>query len=680
MRHNVNARSLFIGVVVLVLFALCVIRLFSLQIVNGENFRKVSEQKLFMSMTVKAPRGNILDRYGKVLASNRMGYSVQVRQSDLSKEEFAIMLDNLVSLLEKQGVEITDQLPITMTEPYSFTYTGTPEEIAEKEVALKKKLNFDENLTAEEVVDKLVEVYGISTQEDQLTQRKLAGLIYDMKIRGFSMSNPYTIASDVSPNVVAVVKENNSELEGVEVVEEPIRIYPNGSMAAHILGNVGVIYQEEYEKLKDQDYSMDAIIGKEGVELAFEQYLRGKDGIRGFEQTISGLNDVVTSIPAEPGNNVILTIDSELQKVMESKLEETIQSIAASGGEGTGGDCNAGSAVCIDVRNGEILAMASYPAYDPTQYNKKYNELVQNPANPLWNRAISGAYEPGSTFKMLTAIAALEEGVTTPEEQILDEGVYKYYPDYQPQCMVWKYGRTHGLVNTSLALQESCNYYFFEVGRRLGIDKIEEYGKRFGLAQLTGIEIGGEVKGSLSSRIETEKNGGIWYPGNTLQAAIGQGNTLITPLQLANYVATIANGGTRYKPHLLKSVKAHDDGTVIAEGKAEVVETISMQPQNWAAVMEGMERVTEEGSASNVFKDFFVKVGGKTGTAELSKGSNNGVFVAFAPFDNPEIALAVVIEHGTAGNRAAPVAKAVFEQYFQTKEIVDRYETNILNQ
>ena len=666
MYYNRQSRLLFLILIFIVMFFGCAIKLFNLQVVNGEELRKVSEDKLYMSMSIKAPRGDIVDRYGKKFATNKTGYSLQIEKTSATKKEFAEMVFNLIKLLEKE-IEFTDQLPVTYDKPFKFTIDRN----SEKE--WKKKYGLDVNLTAEETVLKLADIYEVSEYYTNEEKRRVCGLIFDMRLRGFSIYNPYTIAEDVSANVVAVVKENSDLLNGAKIVESSVRVYPNGTLAAHTLGSVGVIYQEEYEKLKDKNYSMDAIIGKQGVELAFEDYLKGTDGIKGFEQTIDGLSDVVTSMPAEKGDNVYLTIDYRVQNAMEKSLEQTIKNIQQSVS-----DCNAGSAVCIDVNSGEILGIASYPSYVPSEYNKKYNELIKNPANPVWNRAIGGAYEPGSTFKMVTGIGALEEGIIGPYDTILDEGVYKYYNDYRPQCMEWKYGKTHGYVDIAKALEKSCNYYFFDVGRLLGIEKLIEYERKFGFGEKTGIEIGGEVSGVIASPEYRKKMGGTWNPGDILQASIGQSDNLITPIQLANYVATIANGGTLYQPHLLKYVKDSETGDIIKEQKPVVKSEIKLKTETVDAIKRGMRRVADEGTASSVFSDFFIEVAGKTGTAEVSRGSNNGIFVAFAPYDNPQIAIAVVIEHGTGGYLAAPVAKAVFEEYFGEKVIDDLYEVKKL--
>ena len=671
---NKQLRAFFIIIAVTAMFCLCAVRLVNLQIINGENLRKVSEDKLFLSMKIEAPRGDILDRYGNVLATNRMGYSVVVEKGELSQIEIVASLNTLLNVAGDM-LEITDPLPISNTQPFEFVFIGdTDEDKKEAEIKWKKEYKIDEDFDAARTVERLCEIYNIDLKVDTERKRRLAGIVYDMKRRGFSIYNPYVVSEDVSAEVVAKVKENSLKLSGITVKEKPVREYPGGTLASHILGNVGVIYQEEYEALKDNNYSMDAMIGKQGIELTCEQYLKGDDGLQGFEQTVQGLTDVIISSPAKHGNNVFLTLDKSLQEIMEKSLEGTIKQISQSVS-----DCNAGSAVCIDVNNGDILAMASYPTYVPSEYNKKYNELIKNPGNPVWNRAIGGAYEPGSTFKMVTAIAATEEGIIKPDELILDEGKYKYYKDYQPECMEWKHGKTHGYVDVVTALQESCNYYFFDVGRRLGIDKLVEYEKKFGLGQKTGIEIGGEVSGTIASPKSKEKRGENWNPGDTLQASIGQSDNLFTPIQLAHYVSTIANGGTRYKPHLIKSVKDYNDGSVIKENKPVITGKIDIDSDNLTAVQKGMEKVAQEGTASSVFEDFFIDIAGKTGTAEVSRGSNNGIFVAYAPAKNPQIAIAIVIEHGTGGYLAAPIAKAVFEEYFTDKEIVDLYTLNTLN-
>lgn len=673
MFYNRGMRNVIIIAVTVTMLLLCVLRLFSLQIVNGESYRKTSEDKLYLSTKISAPRGNILDRYGNILVTNRTGYSLKVTKKDLKNKEIYSYVYKLLKFINSD-ITISDSLPITASKPYDFKFSGDDKTVGKNKRQWLKNNGFKENLTAEQVLDELAKKYKVENDYNEKYERAMLGIIYDMEQRGFSVYNPYLLSSDVSAEVIAKVKENNSKFPCIEVVEEPVRSYPNGTLAAHILGNVGVIYAEEYEKLKKENYGMDAIIGKQGAELAFEKYLKGDDGAKGAEQTTDGLGKEEVTKKVKHGNNVFLTIDIELQKVMEQSLKETIESIAS----GAAPDCKAGSAVCVDVNNGDILAMTSYPGYTPSEYNIKYDELLKDEANPIWNRAIGGAYEPGSTFKMVTAIAALGEGVVKATDTIYDKGIYDYYSDYKPQCMEYRYGISHGYVDVVKALQESCNYYFYDVGRRLTIQKLDKYAEKFGFGQYANIEIAGEVTGQIASPENKNKRGEIWNPGDTLQAAIGQSDTLITPLQLANYVATIANGGTRYQAHLLKSVKDYDTGNVIKTVDPIVVDTVKINPDDLKAVKQGMRKVAEEGTASITFKEFNIPIAGKTGTAEVPKGSSNGLFVAYAPADNPQIAIAIVIEHGFGGSRAAPVAKAVFEKYFEHGEISDKREINTL--
>ncbi len=654
---------------------LCVLKLFQLQIIEGKRYREEAEQKKYLTMTVEAPRGEILDRYGNVLVGNRTCFSVQIKPSGLSSDERADVIARVIRLIDKEGGTVRDSLPITKEAPFSFTMTGKGAKKRLKE--WKAEYGIDPNATAQEAILFLADKYDVKPGLSLDLKRKTVGVIYEIRLRGYSEENPYTIASDVSMNTVAIVKENNWEYPSIVVAQEQIRYYPNQELAAHILGNVGLIYQEEYEKLKDEGYSMDAIIGKQGIEYTYESDLRGFDGMRSVARMSGEGEQIVESREPIPGNEVLLTLDVEVQSVMEKTLKATIESAQQSGYT----DCNAGSAVCLDVNSGEILAITSYPGFNPAEYNAKYEEFLNNPANPLWNRALAGTYSPGSTFKPLTAIAALEEDKIEADDLIEDKGKYTYYKDYQPSCLEWRNtGEGHGYVNTALALQDSCNYYFFEVGRRLGIDSLADYAKRFGLGQITGIEIGGEAEGLVASREAREANDGIWYAGDTLQAAIGQSDNLFTPIQMANYTATIANGGTRYRPHLLKVVKKTGTGEILRQTSIEVVDKIDISDENLNAVKNGMKKVTEEGTAKSAFKDFEIAVGGKTGTAEVLNGSSNGIFIAFAPFDKPEIAIAIVLDHGGHGSTAAPIARAVFETYFENQKVSDTYEPHMLLQ
>ena len=416
---------------------------------------------------------------------------------------------------------------------------------------------------------------------------------------------------------------------------------------------------------------MNAIIGKEGLEKSLEEWLKPTSGTRTVKvDQISGsiVSDEITTAPL-PGADCYLTLDIGLQAVLEQALEDTILNLRA-GNPATdkGTDAAGAAAVVMDVNTGEILAMASYPTYSLITFSQDWAELSQSTLSPYLNRAISGTYAPGSTFKMVSAIAALEEGIVTPTEKIKDEGVYRYYaPNYTPACWIWNSrGRTHGDLTASDALKYSCNYYFYEVGRLTGIETLNLYAKQFGLGQKTGVELTNEKSGILAGRESREARGGSWYGGDTIQAAIGQSDNLFTPLQLCSYIATLANGGTRYQPHLLKEVRDYTGSQVLSDGNSAVLDRLTISQETLDAVYAGMLGVTtEDGTASSIFANYPIKVAGKTGSAEVGNGSANGVFVAFAPYDDPQIAICVVGEHAGSGGNVAPVAKEAMNYWFR---------------
>lgn len=691
-------RYFIISIFVVIIGLIFIYRLLQLQIVHGQEYKDQSERRLLKSVAIKPPRGEIFDRYGRPLATNRMGFSVQIHKTDISQQKFNDILLNVIKIIETNGDSYVDTLPISLSSPFEFKFSDADEAIRkQKEQKWKKNKKLDENLTAAQVIEKLRERYKISNEYSEAEIRKVVGVRYEMSTRGFGANTPFTIATDVSRNTVMQIEERHLDLPGINIITEPIRYYVNGELAAHILGRVGIIYEEEYKELKDKGYGMNDILGKEGMEKILEKYLKGKDGRRSIEQNVEGkLTQVLSNTPPVPGNNAMLTIDVELQKVAEQSLRNTIEIIRENAKKeiqkdpskrNIGEDANSGAVVAMDVNTGAILALASYPTYDPARFNENYRQLSTDPLKPMFNRAISGAYPPASTFKMLTAVAALEEGIITPETRIKDEGVYTYYQKDGPICWLYqrKYGyRTHGYENVSDALRDSCNYFFYDVGRRLTIEKLYKYGKKFGLGEYTGIELQGESKGIFAGpeykKLVSKEQ---WWPGETLSASIGQMH-IFTPIQLASYVSTLANGGKRYKAHLIKRVKTYDEGRVILEKEPEIISEVKIKPRNLQAVLEGMRSVTQEdGTASHVFKDFPIQVAGKTGTAELGagQGSNNGVFVGFAPYDNPKIAVVVLIEHGKSGGNTAPVARDIFAAYLGlNREIDNDFPTNQLVQ
>lgn len=671
--------------VIFVVAAAILCRLFYLQAVMGEQYLAMSTRKFTTSVVDKAPRGEIFDRNGKTLVSNRIGYSLQVQKTDMSNDDFNKMLIKILDILAESGVGFEDTFPITgYGEEFAFVdENGDSSTDDEKEAWFeKRKKNLKSDMTAYEVVEYYSKnVYGISDDMSDADKRRIIGVRYEADlVGGFSLTTPFVIASDIDMNVVTKIKERQREFDGVIVTNDYIRNYNQGTLAAHILGRVGKIYAEEYEELKDKGYSYNDLIGKQGVELIAEEYLHGIDGTRNLEQNVNGnIVKLADDVPAKAGDYVVLTIDSELQRAAENSLAENINKIRANGGslsQKKGADCNAGAAVVLDIKNGDILAMASYPTFDLANFNRDYEQLSQNKDKPMWNRALSGTYTPGSTFKPFIAIAALENGVIDTDTIIECKGIYDFYESYQPRCWIWtEQHRVHGKLNVTGGIENSCNCFFYEVGRRLGIDKIDAYAKKFGFGEFTGVEFKEEAKGYVASpqmkkKLFKDEESQKWYAGDTIQTAIGQSNSNFTPIQLANYIATVANGGTRYKTNIIKTVRSSDDGSIVMESKPEVAERISLKPSTVEAVKNGMKKVVEDGSAKSIFEGYPIEIGGKTGTAQVgTKVTNNALFVAFAPFDNPEIAVAVVIEHGLRGANAAYVARDIFDEYFNLNTV-----------
>ena len=673
-KKPMNKRFIFIYIFLAIFAVICIVRLFDLQIVNGDEYREQAENRLVRACTIKAPRGEIVDRYGVPIVTNSMGYYVLLQSVDRNGSALNEKISALIDICNEDQVEYFDDFPISYA-PYKFTFSG---DNSRKELAeWKNKNHLNKYNSAEEVINYYFNKYDISEDYDNNKARDIAAVRYTMETKNFSVMNPYTFTNNISMETVQKIKECEFDLKGVSVEIEPVREYPYGSMAAHILGRTDIIYREEYMELRNQGYGMNDIIGKDGLEKVLEKYLKGKDGYKRVEQTRSGAVSQTLGVKeAETTNYAVLTLDVGLQQIAEEALAE---SIAATRGE-KGYDCYSGAAVAVDISSGDVLAMASLPSYEPTEYTKSYNKLLKDPHKPLFNRALDGAYTPGSTFKPLVAIAALEEGLISPTDTIEDKGVYRYYaPSYQPTCLIWKStGKTHGFINVSQAIGVSCNYFFFDVGRRLTIDTLDKYAHLFGLGEKTGIELS-ESKGIVAGPEYRETLNMEWYPGDTLQAAIGQSDNMFTPAQLASYVSTILNKGNRYALHLVKEVRSYKTGEIVYKNEPKVLSQTEISDSTVAAVKDGMRRVTEDGTAKAVFEDFPVSVGGKTGTAEVSRGSDTVLFVGFAPYDNPQIAVAVVLEHGATSSYAAKVARAMFEYYLGLSDVVDEvYPVNQL--
>lgn len=673
---NSKVRFIILKILMMLMLLALVWKLFDLQIVKGSQYKEIANNRLTTNIVEKAPRGEILDRYGTRLVSNKVGYSVVMQKTGMSDEELNEVIIRLVDVLYANGCEYYDNLPISFA-PYKYQFADDNQDGSTDDERASWYKNNKAGITEATSADNAIEVYKkrykISDSYTVDEQRRIAGIRCAAEEGGLSQTTLFTVADNISVDAVTQIKERQEEFKGIAVINNYIRQYDMPGLATHILGRTGPISAEEYEANKNAGYGYNDMIGKQGLEKWGEKYLRGTDGTTGASKEVNGRDiTVINDTEPVPGNYLVLTIDSDLQKVAEESLEKTINNIRASSGikAKDGADCNAGAVAVLDVKTGDTLAIASNPTYDMSRFNEDYNNLLQNEARPMWNRAVSGLYSPGSTFKPLTAIAGLESGNLTVNEIIEDKGVYRYYKDYQPTCWIWgEYKMTHGKQNVSAALENSCNYFFYEVGRRMGIDTLGQFAKRFGLGEKTGIELPEEDAGHVASpdykkQVVQNVTSRDWYDGDTLQAAIGQSYSLFTPIQLANYAATIANGGTRYKVNLIKSIRSSVDGSIVREFEPEIAESINMDADVLNAVRQGMKRVADEGSASEIFANYGIQVGGKTGTAQVGNGSNNAVFIAYAPFDNPQIAVAVVLEHGVRGTNAGMVAKDIFDAYF----------------
>ncbi len=662
--------------------------LIKIQLVDGADYRERSDRRTTKSIVLEAPRGEIYDRYGRDIVVNRSGYSVQItKQRSMDEENLNRLIDNLCQVFRRNNQLKNAELPIAYDgESFKFKLEDmTTEDFSEEtpqdaEKKWKKKHGFEEKASADEIMASLKEKFGLEKYEGS-SLANIAAVRLDMEERGFSSSTPYVFGTDVSIDVVTAIKEQSAGFSGVSVVVQPVRDYADPEIATHILGRVGNISKEEYDEKKDEGYSINSMVGKQGLEKYLEKYLRGQDGLSAAQQT-SGGGSIESSVekPAVNGRNVSLTIDFELQKTAEKSLKNNILNISSEAGSIEGGsDCDSGAVVVIDVNSGEVLAMASYPTYNIENFNSDYADLMENPAKPLINRAIMGTYTPGSTFKPCVAFGALQEGVIDVDTEIVDTGKYTYYKDYQPGCWLYNQsGETHGSENVSEAIRDSCNVFFFDVGRRLGIEKIVEYSRKFGFGSKTGIELEDEeLSGSISSPQNREKRGETWYPGDVLQTAIGQSDTLVTPLQLANYTAAIANGGIRYRPHLVKSIQA-GEGSAEINIKSEELSRIEMTPEAYNAVTEGMRMVVTSGTAQAAFSGCPVDVAAKTGSAQMGGSYTNGVFIAYAPYDDPQIAVACVLEKAGSGIKAAPIVRDIIEKYFSSDSGEESYPPNTL--
>ena len=631
--------------------------LYDLQINRQEEFQARMVKAVGLTETVPAARGEITDRYGRPMVSNQVVYQVTLNTSLMGEDRDAILLE-LMDVARARGIAWPDDLPLDREAPYTLNWDRLTSGGRKNYEALAEELEWTGNTTAS-ILAQLRKTYKLSDDLSDAQVRDLGGVLYELSLRTEEITwSEYVFAQDVDVDFIAVLRERG--LTGVNASPVTTRKYDT-TYAAHILGHTGDILRETWPKYKELGYAMNEKVGIDGAENAFEDLLRGTAGTQVVERNAKG--KVVSQTWVEepqPGYDVSLTLDLALQQKVEDILAEAIPASTQKGGGG------GGAAAMVDVHTGEVLALATYPTYDLSIYQDaaRYQEVVNDPLHPLNNRALSGIYPPGSTFKPVVATAGLEEGIITPTTLIRDTGRYTYYKSPQPQCWIYRqYRSTHGNVNVSKAIEVSCNVFFYDVGRRLGIDTIDKYARLYGLGEPTGIELP-ESTGWVAGPEYSESHGQTWYEGNVLSAAIGQENNQFTPLQLANYTATLANGGTRYAAHLLKSVKASGSAQTTEENEPVVLEELNLHPENLNAIKKGMLALTTTGSLGQYFRDLPVQVGAKTGSAQVANSTANAVFICFAPYDDPQIALALVAEKGGSGSALASVAADILEYYF----------------
>ena len=630
-----------LSVILIITILLFTSRVYSIGIDNaGEFVDKTDGATSVLTAVLKAPRGEILDCYGRQIAINRDGYNIVFNKAYV-KDNLNDVILVLIKLLEKKGAEWKDELPMNKKAPYSFIKDGDTEKLIEE-------LELAHYATADNCFKEMVERYELQGYT-KTEQRKIMGVRYSMAIADFSISYPFTFAEDIPTALMRKISESAFRLDGVTVEVVPFREYTDTSLAVNLIGTVGPIFKEDWEEYKAKGYSYDDKVGKSGIEKWGEEYLRGIDGEITYRLDNNG-NIISKEVTKEPiaGKTIMLTLDKNMQRKAQDSLKKTIRKL-----QSEGGTVVAGAAVAMDIDTGNIICGANYPTYDSATMSKNYESLQKDPAKPLTNRAFQGVYPIGSTIKPAVAIAALQNSHYTQGETIFCKRTYTYFSDYSPSCMHY-----HGSMNLTMALSKSCNYFFFELGRRVGALTLTDYFKQFGLGVATGVE----VDDSAGILTQPDTNG---FGGDTLQISIGQMNAF-TPLQLACYTSTLANGGTHYKATLIDKIVSYNMSETFKEIKPTVTNKVKMSDSNLSAVKKGMLSVTVDGTGRAALGDYPIKVGGKTGTSQVNGKADHSVFVAFAPFDKPEIAISVVLEHGDSGYSAGTIVRDMLDAYFFT--------------
>ncbi len=652
-------------------------RLIFLQLVNGDSFTAQATNTTDYKFTVTAARGDIVDSKGERIASSTTGYSVVLNKLLMGDEDLDTMLQKIVGLLGKNGESWNDSLLIGQPDAAGrYEFTAASDNAAEQKAlaAMKDNLGLQQYATADDVMEKLVEDYDLA-DFSLYWQRVLSGIHYEMQLQAFSNVNNFVMAENVSEATVATIKENSLSLPGVEIVETSTRSYEQGTVLPHVLGRVGKITAEKWKvtdengqvtyPLKEKGYNMNDIIGISGLESAYEDQLRGKDGVETITRNSDGVivNTALTTVP-EPGHTVQLTIDSEFQKAVDQALAKNVEWIKNTYADSK--QANAGAVVVIDVKTGGVLAASNYPSFDQNLYAAQYSEYSADENMPLFNRALQGLYTPGSTYKPSVAVAGLDTGLLNRNSTVNCTRVYTYYKDYRPRCA--QHGHGNGPIDVVNAIKWSCNIFFYDVGRRLTSDVYDAYAYKLGLGQRTGVEVS-EALGHL-----TTKNDSNYTESLDIQAAIGQGNTAVTPIQLATYAATLANRGTRYRTHFVKAILDSNTGETLQETQPEVMDVVEDKGETFDLVREGMKGVAQTIPA---LAGYPYTIACKTGSPQRSEGYyvgstykhyTNAAMIAYGPAEDPEIAIGVVVEYGGAGARTGQLVADIFNAYYAMKD------------
>lgn len=724
-------RYIILGAVIGAVFLFFIIVMMITQLRDGEDYAHQAVTGASITQQTSAARGEIVDAAGRAFTGNTAICNITIDSNYFTEQELNPLLLSLTELCRGYDCEWRDELPISQEAPYAFT--GSESDLR----ALRAKLQLSEDATPEDAMYWLRELYNLNdyTDTDVLDrlrsrnkiehlsdaealnwlrnyrqtplasdeeliaslrtqyrmyrytdeeQRLLAGIRYTMTQSEFTSYNPYVFATDISDALLAAIKESSSRLPGVDGVTAPVRTYLTGSLASHVLGVTGSVSAEEYNRLKEagktyslnnpSGYRISDTLGKSGIERVMEDELRGQNGLRTVVQDQDGnVIRVEETVKAVPGHTVQLTLLQSVQAAAQKALADRIEYLNKNAPATRGKEAEAGAVVAVNVKTGGVIAMASYPDYSLDEYYDTYSDLVQQSPSPLLNRAAQGLYTVGSTYKPAVSLAALDTGTVTASDRVNCTGRYTYYRDYQPVCE-----GVHGPINVIDALRVSCNIFFYDMGRRIGIEKINEYSYSLGLGHATGIEIP-ELAGQLSSPETRAAIGEDWYESYDLQSAIGQLDNQFTILQMASYTATLASRGQRMQIHLVDKIWDYNMQNVLYQAQPTVVDSIEADAGTWDAIQEGMIRSCYNdrygrgtsygtwGSTRGKTWSMYgvdILVAGKTGSPQRGDGLVNSCFICYAPADDPEIAVAVIIEKGYEGDRAAPVAKGVLEEYF----------------